>query len=215
MIKYLLIGCVVLLSGCSFSSPPNEWKYKSASAFESYKKNFLSLKQSAAKNDLSRAISHAKQSADLKHLSRVYLAKCALNFSVGIENGCKEYIQVQPLVEGEGLKSYYSLISNSLKPSDIKNLPKTYQDFARAYLDKDLDLARRSIFKMDTLTSKLIACKLIENVLDENDIQKLLKEVSFYGFKRSAIYWLEVLREKTNERLKKSQIEKKINILKS
>ena len=95
MIKIeILSHSLLLFSACSFKSPPNQWQFKSTAAFDSYTKNFLSSNDALAKNDLSRAIKHAKQSADLKMLARVYLGECALNISVGIDDNCKDYLNI-------------------------------------------------------------------------------------------------------------------------
>ncbi|MFT7005397.1 MAG: hypothetical protein ACJAWW_002772, partial [Sulfurimonas sp.] len=112
MIKIIILSCsLVFFSACSFKSPANQWQYQSSSAFDSYTKNFLSCNNSLAKNDLSRAIKHSKQSADLTMLCKIYLGKCALNISVGLNDSCKEYKNISELVNNKSLDAYYDFIT--------------------------------------------------------------------------------------------------------
>ena len=54
---------------------------------------------------------------------------------------------------------------------------------------------------------------MIKNSLDVKDVKKILKEACFYGYKKSILYWLEVLKQKDTQKMDK--IDKKIKILKS
>ena len=123
MKKYSLILFIAVFFGaCSFKTPPNQWQHKSANAFNTYVKDFMHGEDSLAKSDLKRAIKHAKKSSDLTTLARVYLGKCALNISVGIDDKCEEYKNISHLVEDEELLNYYSVIT---KISTLKFLKYT------------------------------------------------------------------------------------------
>jgi hypothetical protein len=86
--KILLFIFLLQFNGCSFKTPQNKWQFKSVNAFSAYTKNFLSAKDTLAKDDLKRAVNHAKQSANLSQLARIYLGECALNISVGLKDNC-------------------------------------------------------------------------------------------------------------------------------
>ncbi len=215
MIKtLLLLVSLLLLSACSFKSPPNQWQYKSISAFDSYTKNFLSANDALAKNDLSRAINHAKQSADLEILARVYLGKCALNISVGINDKCEEYLLISDLVNNKSLDAYYNFIKLKSEYS-LENLNSQYKDFALLLKHKDFSKANNEILKIDKPISKLLAASLMKNKLNDASRNEMIKIASFYGYKKSVLFWLNEARINTIDEGKRENLSKKISILES
>ncbi len=100
-------------------------------------KNFLIDNEDIAKDDLQRAIKYAKQSADLRQLSRIYLGECALNISVGLKDECTKYQELELLVNSIELKAYFMMLQSKLKKEQIKNLPEQYRIFSEyRYLKK-------------------------------------------------------------------------------
>jgi len=215
MIKFFVFSIMFILSGCSFKSPPNHFQYKTTNAFVSYKKNFLSNNAILAKNDLKRAIQYAKTSSNLTDLAHIYLGECALNISVGIKDECEKYITIQNLVDNPTLNSYYSLITNQLLDEHIANLPPKYKEFALYKLNNQLDLAYNETLNMQNISSKLIASSLIKESLNEHQIEEILKISSFYGYKKSVLFWLVHLEHNTHDKHKRENIRRKIVILKS
>lgn len=215
MIKITILSLSLLLfSACSFKSPPNQWQYKSTTAFDSYTKNFLSANGSLAKNDLSRAIKHAKQSADLKMLARIYLGECALNISVGIDDGCQDYLNIADVVNDNSLEAYYSFIT--LKPKySVKNLNSQYKDFASLVKNKDFSKANSEILKIQKPTSKLLAASLIKDKLTQQTRYEMINSASFYGYKKSVLFWLSEAKINTTDEDERKKLSKKISILKS
>lgn len=210
----LLFISLLLLSACSFKSPPNQWQYKSTAAFDSYTKNFLSANDALAKNDLSRAISHAKQSADLEMLARVYLGVCALNISVGIDDECKDYLLISDLVDDKSLDAYYSFIT--LKPKYlVENLSSQYRDFALAIRERNFAKANSEILTIDKTTSKLLAAALIKDKLSEVTRDEMINIASFYGYKKSILFWLNEAMLNAVDEGKRKNLSKKISILNS
>lgn len=210
MISILILG---LLSGCSFKSKPNEWKYKSINAFSSYMKNFLSSDEALAKSDLSRAIEHAKSSADLTQLSRIYLGECALNISVGIDDKCKNYKELSDLVNDKSLESYYLFIRSNIGQNDLLTLDSNYRNFSEYMIKKEYEKAKKELLNMDKISSKLLAASLIKDQLNFDEVDELIKSASFYGYKKSVIFWLKVQKSKTTLESVKKAIDKKIKIL--
>ncbi|MBU1659587.1 hypothetical protein KKG72_11155 [bacterium] len=206
---------IFLLSACSFQTPPNEWQYKSTAAFDLYVNNFLSSNDTLAKNDLHRAISHAKVSADLSPLARIYLGKCALNISVGIKDTCAEFADIQDMLNNEALNAYYSFITSNLQKEQIQHLPKIYKDFAWHVENKNFISASDTILKMDVPTSKLLSFALIKETLDKKQRTIIIEIASYHGFKKAVLFWLKEEMQKEVNTNEKKNILKKISILES
>ena len=121
IVLYILI--TTLFSACSLDLKPDLWKYKSASYFNSYTKNFLSSNDTLAKSDLESAVEYAKTGADLTALSRIYLGACALEISVGGKKECTTYKNIAEVVKDNELDAYYSFITSTLKKEQISLKP--------------------------------------------------------------------------------------------
>jgi hypothetical protein len=204
---------LLLFHGCSFKSPENQWEYNSASAFNSYAKNFLTNK--LAEDDLNRAIKYAKQSANLEQLARIYLGVCALNISVGKKDDCKEYKKIEDLVPSLELKAYFLMLQNRLEKEDIKTLPTQYQDFSEYKKLEKYNLAFESIKDIELASSKFIAASMIKNKMKKSEIKYIIKEASFYGYKKVVLFWLDYLKQIEVDKIEKEKIEKKLLILNS
>ena len=202
-----------IFSGCSFQAPQNYNQFKASTAFSSYTKNFLSAKDALAKNDLKRSIEHAKQGADYKALANIYLGECALNISVGIKSQCEKYIEISDLSHSASSKAYFDLITNNIKSNEINHLPGIYQEFAQHLCHKEFSSAYQEVLKMDNITSLLISASLIRNSLQTNQIEVIISKASFYGYKKSTLFWLEELKNLTNDTKQKEKISKKISLL--
>ena len=213
--KYILFFSLILLSGCSLKTPPNQWQYKSANAFSSYTKNFLSDNQILANNDLSRAIEHAKKSADFTQLATIYLGECALNISVGIEDNCEKYKHIQELINKQELNAYYSFITLSIKNENIKYLPQQYQEFALSFSKSDFKKANTELLSMEKETSLLLCASLLKNHLDKETRTKIIQTASYHGYKKAVLFWLGESLKNTSDSNEIKNIQKKIAILKS
>ena len=126
-----------LLGGCSLKSPPDQWKHDSASAFSAYTDNFLRDKEALAKGDLDRAIAHAKSSADLSQLARIYLGACALDRAVGVVHECRDYQHIAHLVSDPSLTAYHALLSGAITPSLQASLPSAFKIFSSTPYSRD------------------------------------------------------------------------------
>jgi len=215
MMKNLFILlALIFLSACSFQTPQNQWQYKSSSAFESYKKNFLSNNDVLAKSDLNRAIKHAKQSADFTQLARIYLGVCSLNLANGVKDDCKNYKRVSNLLKSKELESYYKLISNAITQKDIEYLPQEYKEFALSLVEKDYAKANQDILNIQKTTSAFVASALIKEYLQPQTREYILTKASYHGYKKTVLFWLEENLKYTKDEEKIQQIQKKIFILK-
>ena len=184
MIKFLIsLSLLLLLSGCSFKSAPNVWQKKSTTAFNSYQKDFLSQREVLAKSDIRRAVYHAKMSADLTQLAKVYLGECALNISVGLSGGCKEYKEIEVVVQSKELSSYYHFITSSLTKEHIESLPEHYRVFATYLLEGKIKEANREVLLFERVTSSLLTAKLLDDKLLDENREKIVDLASLYGYK--------------------------------
>lgn len=214
-ISISIVFIFLFFQACSFKSPQNQWEYNSSSSFNSYMKNFLTDNEELAKDDLQRAIKYAKQSANLEQLSRIYLGECSLNISVGKKKTCEKYLEIREFISSLELKAYFNMLQNKLEKKQIKNLPIQYQEFSKFKSEKKYFLAFESIKQMKQVSSKFIAASLIKNYLEKSHMEYLIKEASFYGYKKSVLFWLVQLKEIETNINDKKRIEKKIRILKN
>jgi len=211
--RVFLIIVAMLMSACSLKTPPNNFQYKSVNAFSSYTSNFLSGDDLVAKNDISRAIKHAKRGADLNTLARIYLGECSLNISVAIDDKCSKYINIKNIINDNSLDAYYNLITQNLKHKDITYLPKKYKKFAFYVYKNQYNKAFKEIQSMQDISSQLVSSALIKESLDEKEILIIIDIASFYGYKKSVLFWLKTLQNISIDETTKENIAKKISIL--
>ena len=213
--KKLLLYLVVLFlfSACSFETPPNEWQFKSINAFDSYQKNFLSSNDALAKNDLYRAIKHAKSSDDLTTLARIYLGECALKISVGVDDKCKDYEKISSLIKDETLNSYFLFISKKSSDESLISLAKNYQSFSRYLKEQNYKKANEALRDAQEATSMFLCGAILGKHADAASVDKIIDAASLYGYKKVIIYWLGVKKDRTIDPSEKEKITQKISIL--
>jgi hypothetical protein len=196
-------------------TPPNQWQYNSTNAFDSYKNNYLSSNDSAAKEDFKRAVKHAKVSSELTTLSRIYLGECALHISVGEEDECIKFQEIQNVVNDAFLDAYYGFITYQLTKEQIPLLPQIYQDYIWHVENLEYKEANEDILKMDEATSQLLSAALLKENLTNELREKMVEVASFHGYKKAVLFWLHELKNNTIDKNKQAQLSKKISILNS
>ena len=216
MIKiFLALLSILYISACSFKTPPDEWQRKSTTAFNSYSQNFLKANNILADNDLKKAIKHAKQSANLLQLGKIYLGECALNISAGASHECNSFREISSLTNDKTLDAYYSFITLTIKEKQINQLPKRYREFATFLIQKNFKKANREIFEIKEVSSSLLCASLIKEHLTSDSRKKILKLSSFYGYKKIVLFWLNELKKHEKDKSELQKIETKISILSS
>ncbi|MEA1982920.1 MAG: hypothetical protein U9N39_05185 [Campylobacterota bacterium] len=216
MIKIaLLISTVFLFSSCSFGKKPNAWESRSSNNVKIYTDAYLSSNDLIARSSLSKAIKNAKQSDDLSSLATIYLGECALNISVGIENECSKYANLQDLVQSDSLDAYYSLIRKKIVKKQLVYLPKHYRAFATSYLKKDYKKAIEELLAIEQTSSALVCAALIKDELNRSSREAVMKRASVYGYKRAIIFWLKEMQMHSKSSTEISKIERKVAILTS
>ncbi|MBU1217965.1 hypothetical protein KJ870_04100 [bacterium] len=209
----LLLLTSFIFMGCSFTQKPNKWEYESAAAFESYKKNFLSQRDTLAKNDFNRAVEHAKSGSDFNLLATIYLGECALNISVGIQNKCENYLAIKDLTTDLSLEPYYNFIAATLEKEQIPLLPAIYQNYVWHVRYQEYSKAQQDIATMTKMSSKFLAAALMKENLDNKMRERMIELGSYYGYKRVVLFWLEESKKWTKNKKELELLDKKISIL--
>ncbi|MDD2791470.1 MAG: hypothetical protein PHU40_12510 [Sulfurimonas sp.] len=204
----------LLFSACSFTAKPNKWEYDSAAAFESYSKNFLRGQDNLAKNDLERAVAHAKSGSDFKMLATIYLGECALHISVGNEDNCQKYLDLKEIVNDPALEAYYHFINATLTKEEIPLLPSIYQNYVWHIRYNEFTKAQQDIAYMTKVSSKLLASTLMKENLDTKTRERMIELGSYYGYKKVVLFWLEETKKQTKNKKELELLDKKISILK-
>jgi hypothetical protein len=216
MIKIIFLFFIILVfNACSLKTPINQWQYKTTSAFDAYTKNFLSSDEILAKNDFKRAVKHAKSGGSIEMLASLYLGKCALNISVGKDDGCREYQNISNLVEDKRLHSYFDLITNNVSENTATKIDHIYKKFTTFVYNKEYNKAKLEIKNIQKPTSKLLAASLIKDKLDDKTREDMIRVASFNGYKKSVLFWLRESKKYTTDKIKRETISKKIVVLES
>ena len=203
----------VFFSACSTKMPVNAWQYKSVSAFELYKSNFLQGNEVMARHELKNAIRYAKQSADLDTLSKIYLSECALNKIVSQEKGCSAYLDVAKIEQNTQERVYYDFLQNNMDKKDIKKLPLRYRDFAEYFVKNDFKHAEQKALEIEDDISKFIALSFIKEHLSNETRRAIIERASYHGYKKVVLFWLRELAEHTSDVKKREKILQKIALL--
>lgn len=209
----LLLLMSILFLGCSFKKTPNKWEYESAAAFESYKKNFFSQNDNLAKNDLNRAIEHAKSGSDFNTMATIYLGECALNISVGVDDKCEEYLAIKDLTSDASLQPYYNFITDTLDKEQITLLPSIYQNYVWHIRYKEYTKAQQDIATMTKMSSKFLAAALMKEHLDDKMRARMIELASYYGYKKVVLFWLAESKKWTKNKKELELLDKKISVL--
>lgn len=204
---------VLVFNACSLQPPVNKWQYQSTHAYQSYQNNFLSGNDIMAKSDLKQAIKYAKQSADLHQLSKIYLGKCALNISVGINDSCSQYKKIAFAVNDKNLDAYSAFIRGDILLEDVILLPKSNQKFVHSLLSKNYTEANNIVLETQKMTSQILYSSLLKDKLETKVLKKLINKASYYGYKRVALFLLTQLKERAKDAYSIRRLEEKISIL--
>jgi len=214
MLNYLKsILLLILVSACSTSQPENKWQHDAATMCKNYQIHFLQNKTLRASLDLSHAREMATRSADFKPLIDIELTQCAMELSALNPSPCERVSELLALEPNANQRAYLHLLNSQLQEEEIVFLPKQYQDFALLFLDGDAKALNKEISSLQPLSSKLIASALSKDVIDDENIQGLIEALSFKGYKRPLLAWLELQMQKEENEDEKSRLKAKIEIL--
>ena len=203
--KLLLIILIFLLTACSTSQPKNKWQYEASAAQDDYQKHFLQNRLSRASSDLSQARKSALQSANFHTIIDIELSVCALNITVLTNDTCQKAEALLKLEPNIKQSAYLHLLQNNYSKKEIRLLPPAYQNFAMAKLkNKEINTILSNV---QPLSSRAVASALVKDEISQENIQDLIKEFSFHGYKNPIIAWLRLQMKQANSTKEKAYFE--------
>jgi len=212
-ILLLFIISLFFLQGCSSAQPKNQWQYQAASSLKAYTKHYLEGNELRAKADLTHAREEASRSARLYTLIDIELTVCAIHIGVLSPKPCQKASKLLTLESDPSQKAYLDLLNKQLSSTQIKDLPGQYREFATSLLANDINASNDDIRDIEPLTSRLVASALIKERLSAENIQSLINELSYHGYKRALLAWLKLQIEKEKDPQTKAKLIAKLKVL--
>lgn len=143
-----------------------------------------------AKKDYEKAIEHAKSGADLEILGKIYLTKCAMETIVGERTNCTEYEMIESTLSNQNLSAYKNFLQGSITNDMIVYIPKKYHLFMQYLLSQNYQETIKIIHNTQDVVSMLLIASIVKEYLSVEDIDKIIKISSFYGYTKATKYWL-------------------------
>jgi len=213
--KILFLIFIFLFVGCSHPPAVNKWQYDAVSSLHAYQKHFLQNRLLRAKSDLSRARSFASQSAELHTRIDIELSVCAMQLSILNPTSCENASVLLQIDPDPSQLAYLSLLRSDLKDEEIKHLPEQYRAFGAAMIEADPAKINTRIESIRPLSSRLVASALALPHLSADNLDSLIAELSYHGYKNPLIAWLTVQMQKETDPQKKVRLKAKISVLTS
>ena len=211
----LFLIFIFIFAGCSQPPAVNKWQYDAVSSLQAYQEHFLKNRLLRAKSDLSRARSFASQSADLHTRIDIELTVCAMQLSVLNPTSCENASVLLQIDPEPSQLAYLSLLRSDLKEEEIKQLPEQYQAFGTAMIEANPAKINTRLEQIKPLSSRLIASALVQSHLSNKNLESLIAELSYHGYKNPLIAWLTVHMQKETDPEKKVRLKAKISVLTS
>lgn len=207
---------VLMFSGaCTGPQPLNKWQHDAVSVCNNYQTHFLQDKATRAALDLRHARELATRSAQLKTLLDIELTHCAMELGALNQHPCERAERILELEPNPSQYAYFDLLTAQLKEEDIALLPSQYHRFAKAFLRDDKMKVNEALEDLKPITSRLIASALAKESISDENVQALIEGLSFHGYKRPLLVWLDLQMQREEDTHKKAQLQKKISILTS
>jgi len=111
--------------------------------------------------------------------------------------------------------AYLHLLQSLRQDKEIKYLPERYRAFALAMIEADPAKINTRLASIRPLSSRHVASALAQDDLDDENIQELITELSYHGYKNPLLAWLNVQVQKETDPQKKVRLKAKISVLTS
>ena len=209
--RLILLTLIFLFSACSTNPPKNKWQYEACAAQGDYQKHFLQNRRLRASSDLFQARESALQSANLRIIIDIELSVCALNISILKNDNCEKAQSLLELEPNAQQSAYLHFLQKNYAKEEISLLPKAYQNLAEANLKKEE--INPLLVTLEPLSSRAVASALFKKQLHKQNIQDLIDELSFYGYKSPIIAWLKYQIQETSDIKEKKRLQAKLKIL--
>lgn len=213
--KLLLLFLLIFISACSTAEPKNKWQYDAVSSLTKFQTYFLQNHLIRAKSNLSHAREFASQSVHLHTLINIELSVCALQVGTFRSTNCEAATQLLSVEPDPSQLAYLHFLNLSLRKGELELLPKQYQDFAQSFLEQDAEKINDELDSIRPLSSRLIASALAKDLINDENIEELINELSYRGYKNPILVWLNVQMQRESDPLNKAKIKAKIAVLTS
>ena len=187
MRKILFTGLLIFICACgATTSQIPEWKDTASRQLESYKKSFLTGKESAADTHFNRAKNAIASSNNLNLLAKAYLTRYALHTAVLEDFSASEFIRINKLQPVPANFAYYNFLKGNFSTVEENLLPSQYSSLIKPARNKNLIKALQEISYIDDPLSRLIACGIWVKYLpyNENILQLAINTSADNGWRR-------------------------------
>src|SRR4030043_2211360 len=159
MRKILFTGLLIFICACGARSGQiPESNDTTSRPLESYKKSFLTGKESAADAHFNRAKNAIASSNNLNLLAKAYLTKYALHTAVLEDFDASEFIRINKLQPVAANFAYYNFLKGNFSSIENNLLPTQYLSLIKPARNKNLIKALQEISSIDDPLSRLITC---------------------------------------------------------
>jgi len=210
-----LMVSILFIQACSSPQPPNKWQHDAVAMSQNYQKHFLQNRLLRARLELNHARRLASQSAKFHTLIDIELTSCAMQLGSLEKSACEKATELLLLEPDPFQYAYLKLLTSQISEDKITFLPRQYQDFARALINADQSRINQTLLSIRPLSSRLIASALAIEDIDDKNISELIDKLSFHGYKKPLLAWLNIQMKKEKETQEKARLRAKIDVLTS
>jgi len=213
-----VIAMLLFIISCGSQQHIPEWKDTSSRQLETYKKYFLTDKESASEPHFSRARKTVASGNDLNLLATVYLTRYALHVSVLEDFDDNEFIRINKLQPDPSAFAYYNFIKGYFSAVDYLALPSPYSSLLLHTRNKDIPSAVREIGNISDPLSRLVACGVWVKYLpyDDNILRIAIDTSAENGWVRPLFVYLTKLQQyylEHQEPVKAQSIKERLELL--
>lgn len=183
-----------LLSACSGTPPPPDWKMNAVSLLEHAQQRWLEGDTKSADLALSKARNEIAKSGRTDLLARAELAACAVHVASLDFAACAAFDKLAPDA-GVSDKAYARFLAADWTSLDAKSLPAHYAGLLSA---KDDTSANRTVADIKEPLPRLIAAALLFRAgrADPVTLGAAVDTASERGWRRPLLAWLEVQKKR-------------------
>lgn len=187
----LAIGCVaVLLSACSSTPPPPDWKLNAVSLLEHFQARWLEGDGKTAELALDKARAEIARTGRLDLLARAELAACATRAAALDFSPCAGYERLSSEAAANDV-AYARFLAGDWAGLDAGLLPAHYADLVKA---RDDAAANRAAAEMKDPLPRLIAAAVLFKAgrAEPASLATAVDTASERGWRRPLLAWLNV-----------------------
>lgn len=128
----LVLAGLVMLTACSGSPPPPDWKTDAADLIERYQKHALLGENILAERYFQQAVGATGGAGRVAETARLWLVRCATRRAMLIDDACAEYAELAGSPPNAADHAYYRFLTLRWEALDVALLPGQHRDLVRA-----------------------------------------------------------------------------------